>query len=105
VKALHAWGEDMTIRHLIMPEHVECCTRPVLEWIAENIPGVPVNVMDQYHPDNFCEPGGAKFRDKYQPIARPCTPREIRQAYRYAKDLGVFFEALSYEKNSTGITL
>jgi putative pyruvate formate lyase activating enzyme len=105
LKALHAWGEDVTIRHLIMPEHVECCTRPVLEWIAENVPDVPVNVMDQYHPNNFCEPGSAKFRDKYQPIARPCTPREIRLAYRYAKDLGVLFEALSYEKNSTGVTL
>ena len=100
---LHDWGEDITIRHLIMPEHVECCTRPVLEWIAQKMPDVPVNVMDQYHPDNFCEPGGANFKEKYQPIARRCTPREIRQAYRYAKDLGIVYETMSYEKNATGI--
>jgi putative pyruvate formate lyase activating enzyme len=34
-----------------MPNHVECCTKPVLRWIAENMPDVPVNVMDQYHPE------------------------------------------------------
>ncbi|MGA7386945.1 MAG: radical SAM protein, partial [Pseudolabrys sp.] len=26
------WGEDFSIRHLVMPNHVECCTYPVLEW-------------------------------------------------------------------------
>ena len=25
------WGEDFSIRHLIMPNHVQCCTFPVLE--------------------------------------------------------------------------
>jgi hypothetical protein len=29
------WGEDYSIRHLVMPNHVECCTYPVLGWIAE----------------------------------------------------------------------
>ena len=50
------WDEDLTIRHLIMPIHVECCTAPVLAWIAEHMPDVPVNVIDQYHPDTFCDP-------------------------------------------------
>ena len=45
------WGEDATIRHLVMPNHIDCCTVPVLDWIAANMPGVPVNIMDQYHPD------------------------------------------------------
>jgi putative pyruvate formate lyase activating enzyme len=105
LKTLHDWGEELTIRHLIMPEHVECCTRPVLEWIAQNMPDVPVNVMDQYHPDNFCEPRSPKFKHQYQPIARRCTAREVRQAYRYAKDLGLLFETLSFEKKSTEVTL
>src|SRR6516164_7081465 len=46
------WGEDFSIRHLVMPNHVECCTYPVL-WIAEHVPEAPVNVMAQFHPDNF----------------------------------------------------
>ena len=55
------WGEDFTIRHLVMPNHIECCTYPVLEWIAEHVPEAPVNVMAQFHPDNFCDSASAKF--------------------------------------------
>ncbi len=105
LKMIYDWGEDFTIRHLIMPNHVECCTRPVLEWIAETMPDVPVNIMDQYHPDNFCDPSSAKYNDKYDEIARRPTSHEIRQAFRYGKELGIRFESLSYEKNSTGLRL
>jgi putative pyruvate formate lyase activating enzyme len=31
---LREWGENLTIRHLVMPNHVACCTYPVLDWIA-----------------------------------------------------------------------
>jgi len=92
------WGEDFTIRHLVMPGHVECCTAPVLEWIAANLPGVPVNVMDQYHPDNYCDPGNANYRSRYAPLARRPSRREIADAYAHAKRLGIAFETLSYEK-------
>jgi putative pyruvate formate lyase activating enzyme len=88
-----------------MPNHVECCTRPVLEWIAETMPDVPVNVMDQFHPDNLCEPCSPKYDPKYAEIARRPTRQEVLQAFSYAKDLGLRFEALSYEKNTTGLHL
>ncbi len=88
-----------------MPNHVDCCTRPVLEWIAATMPAVPVNIMDQYHPDNFCDPRSARYDAKYQEIARRPTGQEIRQAFRYARELGIRFESLSYEKNMTGIRL
>jgi putative pyruvate formate lyase activating enzyme len=105
IRTIHDWGEDFTIRHLVMPNHVECCTRPVLDWIAENMPDVPVNVMDQYHPDNLCEPCSPKYDPKYAEIARRPTGQEVLQAFSYAKDLGLRFEALSYEKNTTGLRL
>ena len=38
------------VRHLIMPGHLECCTRPVFEWLSTNMPHNPVNVMTHYHP-------------------------------------------------------
>jgi pyruvate-formate lyase-activating enzyme len=60
------WGEDFSIRHLVMPHHVECCTYPVLEWIVEHVPKAPVNVMAQFHPDNFCDPASDKYRQKYR---------------------------------------
>src|SRR5574341_1059667 len=63
---LRDWGEDFTIRHLVMPGHVECCTAPVLDWIAAQMPEAPVNIMDQYHPDNYCDPGNPKFMERYR---------------------------------------
>jgi putative pyruvate formate lyase activating enzyme len=95
---LRDWGEDFTIRHLVMPGHVECCTAPVLEWIAANLPGTPVNVMDQYHPDNNCDPGNPNYRERYAALARRPSRAEIRAAFAHARRLGVPFEILSYEK-------
>ena len=105
LRLIHSWGEDFTIRHLVMPDHVECCTAPVLKWVAENMPDAPVNIMDQYHPDNFCEPTNPKFNPKYRDLTRRITRDELRQAFRYGKELGIRFESLSYEKNSTGLRL
>src|SRR5262245_29565530 len=78
------WGEDFSIRHLVMPNHVECCTYPVLEWIAEHVPAAPVNVMAQFHPDNSCDPAGSKYRDKYAEIARRPTHVELHRSWRRA---------------------
>jgi len=43
---------EITVRHLVIPNHVECCTKPVLKWIADNIREKSiVNIMDQYRPE------------------------------------------------------
>ncbi len=97
LKLIYDWGEDFTIRHLIMPSHVECCTRPVLEWVAENMPDAPVNIMDQYHPDNFCDPRSPKFDPKYAELSRRPTSEELSRAFGYGQELGIRFESLSYE--------
>ncbi|MDW8041800.1 MAG: radical SAM protein [Nitrososphaerota archaeon] len=97
-RTIYEWGEDMVIRHLVMPNHVECCTRPVLSWIAENMPGTLVNVMDQYHPDCFADPASPDFDPRLSDIARYPTPHEIAEAYRIARELSIPFEAISLEK-------
>jgi putative pyruvate formate lyase activating enzyme len=97
---LDGWGEDFSIRHLVMPNHVECCTYPVLEWIAEHVPAAPVNVMAQFHPDNFCDPASAKYRDKYAEIARRPTRTELSDSWRRARDLGLKFETTTFERRS-----
>jgi putative pyruvate formate lyase activating enzyme len=99
------WAEDFSIRHLVMPGHVECCTVPVLDWIAERMPQAPVNIMDQYHPDNYCDPGNAKFMERYRPLARRARRDEVLAAFRHAKARGLRFESLSYERNQTGLRL
>ena len=87
-----------------MPNHVECCTYPVLEWIAERMPAVPVNVMAQFHPDNFCDPASAKYRGKYAEIARRPTYAELEDSWRRARELGLKFESASFERRNTSGT-
>jgi putative pyruvate formate lyase activating enzyme len=86
-----------------MPNHVECCTKPVLDWIAKNMLEVPINIMDQYYPDNLCDPSSPKYRERYSEIARSPTEEEIKGSYKYVKDLGLNFETLSCEKSVFGL--
>jgi len=42
---------DMIIRHLVIPGHVECCSKPILKWISKNLGNETViNIMGQYRP-------------------------------------------------------
>lgn len=40
----------LLIRHLLMPGHLQCCTRPALSWLADNLPDTRVNLMTGYRP-------------------------------------------------------
>jgi putative pyruvate formate lyase activating enzyme len=44
---VHSEGKRVLVRHLLMPGHFDCCTRPVLEWLA-GLPGVEVSLLTQY---------------------------------------------------------
>ncbi|MEM4314778.1 MAG: radical SAM protein [Nitrososphaerota archaeon] len=104
-KLIYDWGEDIVIRHLIMPGHVECCTKPVLKWIADNMRSTPVNVMDQYHPDCYCNPSDPRFDKRYLDMARFPSRDEILESYRYARELGLNFEEITFERSLHGLRL
>jgi putative pyruvate formate lyase activating enzyme len=88
-----------------MPNHVKCCTYPVLEWIAERVPAAPVNVMAQFHRDNFCDPTSPKYRSKHSEITRRPTRLELANSWRRARELRLNFEATTFERsNSFGMT-
>jgi putative pyruvate formate lyase activating enzyme len=45
------YGEPL-IRVLVLPNHLECCVKPILNWIAKNLgTETRVNVMFQYRPE------------------------------------------------------
>ncbi len=71
----------LVIRHLILPNHVECCSKPVMEWIAKNVPDAIVNIMDQYYP--------AYKAYEYDELRRRITVREYREVLHYAQELGI----------------
>jgi putative pyruvate formate lyase activating enzyme len=84
-------GRDIIIRHLVLPGHVECCTKPVLEWISKNCSRALVNIMDQYRPEHLV----ARFPERWREIARRPKPSEIREAYNYADKLGLAWREVS----------
>lgn len=91
----HVFAADhgsMIIRHLVMPGHVECCTKPILNFIAHTVgERVLVNVMAQYRPANMV----TRTPRKYPEIARSPSQEEIQQAYAYARSLNLQFEQTS----------
>lgn len=41
---------ELYIRHLAMPGHIDCCGRPILQWIAEHVPTAKVSLRFDYIP-------------------------------------------------------
>jgi putative pyruvate formate lyase activating enzyme len=80
----HLYGRrhaEMIIRHLVLPGHVDCCTRPALSWIADNLKDVKVNVMGQYRPEHRAR--------EIPKIAAPLRIGDYRKALEIAERLGL----------------
>jgi putative pyruvate formate lyase activating enzyme len=74
-------GELIT-RVLVLPNHLECCTKPILEWLAKNLgTGTRVNVMFQYRPE---------WRAHEIPeLRRGLTKKEMDRAVQLAAEAGL----------------
>ncbi|RLI60381.1 MAG: radical SAM protein, partial [Candidatus Asgardarchaeum californiense] len=66
---------EMIVRHLVMPNHIECCSKPIIEWISDNLPNAAVNIMFQYRPEY-------KAYD-YEDISRSVSGEEVLQVKEY----------------------
>lgn len=70
---------EVIIRHLVLPNHVDCCTKPILEWISKNLENVRVNIMEQYRPEyKACD---------YPEINTRLSTNEFREALDYGREL------------------
>jgi len=87
LRMAYDYWPEMVIRHLVMPGHVDCCTVPLLRWIAENTPGALVNVMDQYRPEYRAR--------RFPEIARRPTREEVVRAREEAERLGLRWRSVS----------
>lgn len=71
----------LLVRHLILPGGLED-TKEVLKFIKEGLsPDVLVNLMDQYYP--------AHRAHQYRELSRRISGDEYREAYAYARQLGL----------------
>ncbi len=72
---------EIIVRHLVLPDHLECCTKPIAKWIADHIPEVRFNLMFQYTP---------YYRaSKYPEIDRRLTSDEKRRAIEIVEEAGL----------------
>lgn len=81
----HQFGKkygELIIRVLVLPGHLDCCTKPVLDWIAQNLGATTrTNVMFQYRPE---------WRALEIPeLKRRLTKEEMVKAVRFAKEAGL----------------
>jgi putative pyruvate formate lyase activating enzyme len=73
---------ELIIRVLVLPGHNQCCTKPILQWIHDNLgPMTRVNLMFQYHPE-------WRARERTD-LARRLTTQEIYEARAIAKEIGL----------------
>jgi putative pyruvate formate lyase activating enzyme len=72
---------ELIVRHLLMPGHVECCWRPVAEWLAEQIPGVKVNIRSGFWP--------AWHAWRHKELKSTLPAAEIDFAFGLAHELGL----------------
>ena len=68
---------ELIVRHLLMPGHVECCWRPVAEWLAENLPGVKGNLRSGFWP--------AWNSSRHDELRRTVSPDESGRASQIAR--------------------
>jgi len=73
---------ELIIRVLVLPEHLDCCTKPILDWIAKNLgASTRTNVMFQYRPEWQAY--------EIPELKRRLTREEIAKAIQQAKNAGL----------------
>jgi putative pyruvate formate lyase activating enzyme len=72
---------ELIVRHLLMPGHLECCWRPVAEWLAAELPGVKVSLRSAFWP--------AWHADRHPELRRTVSGDESARALKLADALGL----------------
>jgi len=78
---------EIVIRHLILPNHIKCCSFPILEWISNNLgKKCIVNLMDQYYPCyNILK------KEKFRSLRRRITLKEFEEVKKRAEELNLIY--------------
>jgi putative pyruvate formate lyase activating enzyme len=73
---------EILIRHLVLPNHLECCTKRIFEWVGKNLNNeVRLNIMGQYHPE-------FEAREMIE-LCRRTTSKEMERAFELAREYGL----------------
>lgn len=81
-RIVHAAGKNLWLNHLILPNHIECCGKPILDWVSKEFGSeVPISLFTSYFP---C------WKAKENPkLNREVREDEYLELKNYAEDLGL----------------
>jgi putative pyruvate formate lyase activating enzyme len=78
---LAAQRAHLIVRHLLLPGHLECCYRPIVDWMCRHLPAAPLHIMTGYLP---------RWRAACrQELASPLGREVGVQAVALAKEMGL----------------
>ncbi|RLE49603.1 MAG: hypothetical protein DRJ31_04320 [Candidatus Methanomethylicota archaeon] len=73
---------EVLIRVLVLPNHIDCCYKPIIKWIVENLgPYTRVNIMWQYRPEYQAH--------KLPELRRRLTKEEMEETIKIAEEYGL----------------
>jgi putative pyruvate formate lyase activating enzyme len=72
---------DLIVRHLLLPGHLDCCTRPIIAWLRGAMPAVKFSLRDGYLP--------RWQAGRHLELAHPLDPRQAELARQAAREAGL----------------
>lgn len=70
---------ELIVRHLVLPGHGECCLRPILSWVADELPEVKLSLRGDYVPPAESDSAPAEYLRR----------QELDSAMDLAKEMGL----------------
>lgn len=74
---------SLIVRHLLLPGHEACCLVPILGWLQQELPGVPLSLRDGYLP----RWRAARHAELSRPLASDQGPRALALAADFGLNL------------------
>jgi putative pyruvate formate lyase activating enzyme len=85
-------SSKIIVRHLLLPGHMECCYRPLVDWLANNLPQVKFSLGNEYIPTykaHYFPEINRRIRDEeYQVAVSMAQERGLELIYRYLPSRG-----------------
>ncbi len=73
---------ELLVRVLVMPSHINCCAKPILKWIKNNLGEMArVNIMEQYYPTYKI--------NRFSEMNRRLTNNEYNDVIGYVNKIGL----------------
>jgi putative pyruvate formate lyase activating enzyme len=72
---------DLIVRHLLLPGHLDCCWKPIANWLMTELPGVKVSLRTEFWP-------AWHFR-RHGELRGTVSAAEAQRALRIADEFGL----------------